>query len=174
MSLEILHQGRFLRLVKTGRWEFCQRTKASAVVAIVATTAMDEIVLIEQERVPLGRRIIELPAGLVGDDEGHEDEAILEAAQRELDEETGYFAAQWQILSRGPTSAGLTDEVVTFVAARDALPSGGGGGVDGEDIEVHVIPLDEVGEWLAAREASGQLVSPKVYAGLYFAMRNRD
>jgi ADP-ribose pyrophosphatase len=171
MSLITIHEGRFLRMVRRDRWEFVQRTKASAVVGIVATTPAGEILLIEQPRVPLGASIIELPAGLVGDDNGHEDEPIVEAAKRELDEETGYAAPIWSVLTRGPSSAGLTDEVITLVRASGAVKTGTGGGVEGEQITTHAIPLTTVAAWLAKREEAGQLVDPKVYAGLWFAGR---
>lgn len=171
MSLTTIHEGRFLRMVRRDRWEFVQRTKASAVVGIVATTPTGEILLIEQPRVPLGSSIIELPAGLVGDDAGHEHEPITEAAKRELDEETGYSAPQWSVLTRGPSSAGLTDEVITLVRATGAVKTGVGGGVAGEQITVHVVPLAKAPAWLAQREQAGQLVDPKVYAGLWFAGR---
>ena len=169
MTTDTLYEGRFLRMVRQGRWEYVQRTKASAVVAIIATTPAQEILLIEQPRVPLGSSIIELPAGLVGDDIGHEDEHIVDAAKRELDEETGYSAPTWSVLTRGPTSAGLTDEVITLVRASGAVKTGSGGGVAGEQITVHAIPLTTVTTWLAQREKTGQLVDPKVYAGLWFS-----
>jgi ADP-ribose pyrophosphatase len=171
MTTDTLYEGRFLRMVRQGRWEYVQRTKASAVVAIIATTPAHEILLIEQPRVPLGSSIIELPAGLVGDDIGHEDEPLIDAAKRELDEETGYSALTWSVLTRGPTSAGLTNEVITLLRASDAMRTGTGGGVAGEQITVHAIPLTTVSTWLAAREKTGQLVDPKVYAGLWFAGR---
>jgi len=169
MTTDTLYEGRFLRLVRHGRWEYVQRTKASAVVAIVATTPAQEILLIEQPRVPLGSSIIELPAGLVGDDAGHEHEHLVDAAKRELDEETGYSAPSWAVLTRGPTSAGLTNEVITLLRATNAVRTGGGGGVAGEQITVHAIPLATASTWLTAREQTGQLVDPKVYAGLWFA-----
>ena len=169
MTTDTLYEGRFLRMVRQGRWEYVQRTKASAVVAIIATTPAQDILLIEQPRVPLGSSIIELPAGLVGDDIGHEDEHIVDAAKRELDEETGYSAPTWSVLTRGPTSAGLTNEVITLVRASGAVKTGAGGGVAGEQITVHAIPLATVATWLAQREKTGQLVDPKVYAGLWFA-----
>jgi len=171
MNHDILSEGRFLRLVRRGKWEFAQRRNASAVVGIVATTADGNILLIEQPRIPLGSSILELPAGLVGDDAGHEDEPIIAAAQRELEEETGYTASSWSVLTRGPTSAGLTDEIITLVRATDAIRTGAGGGVAGEQITVHSIPLVTAGAWLKERERDGQLIDPKIYAGLWFASR---
>ena len=147
MTTDTLYEGRFLRMVRQGRWEYVQRTKASAVVAIIATTPAQEILLIEQPRAPLGSSIIELPAGLVGDDIGHEDEHIVDAAKRELDEETGYSAPTWSVLTRGPSSAGLTNEVITLLRASGAVKTGAGGGVAGEQITVHAIPFPMVATW---------------------------
>lgn len=171
MNTETLHEGRFLRMAKRGRWEFVQRTRASAVVGIVAATADDELLLVEQLRVPLGARVIELPAGLVGDEAGHEAEDLIDAARRELEEETGHTGGAWSVLSRGPSSAGLTDEVVTLVGARGVAKTAKGGGVAGEDILVHAVPLAQIGAWLAVREAEGMLVDAKVYAGLWWVGR---
>jgi ADP-ribose pyrophosphatase len=80
--IDTLFTGRHLALVKQGKWEFVQRCKASAVVSIIAVTPNDEVLLVEQLRVPVGLSVIELPAGLVGDEEAHED--LLIAANREL------------------------------------------------------------------------------------------
>jgi len=171
MNTETLYEGRFLRMAKRGRWEFVQRTKASAVVGIVATTANDELLLVEQLRVPLNARVIELPAGLVGDEAGHEAEDLIDAAKRELEEETGHTGGAWTLLSRGPSSAGLTDEVITLVGARGVVKTGEGGGVAGEDITVHAVPLSQVAAWLMEREGQGMLVDGKVWAGVWFAGR---
>ena len=169
MTTDTTYEGRFLRMVKRGRWEFAQRTRASAVVGIVAITAEAELLLVEQLRVPLNAKVIELPAGLVGDEAGAENEGLLDAAKRELDEETGYSGGVWSFLSRGPSSAGLTDEVITLLGARDVVKTGPGGGVAGEDIAIHVVKISELPSWLRSRESSGQLVDPKVYAALWFA-----
>ncbi len=83
--------GRFINIMQTGRWEYAQRTNAKAVIVIVAITEHDEVVFIEQYREPLGKRCVELPAGLVGDTLGEEDEDLSEAVRRELIEETGFY-----------------------------------------------------------------------------------
>lgn len=164
--IEILHAGRHLELVRDGRWEFVRRRTASAVVAIVAVTPADELLLVEQYRVPVGSSVIELPAGLVGDDDVGED--LLVAANRELDEETGWSAATLRVLIRCPSSAGLSSEVVTMVRATDLSRTGAGGGVPGEGITVHAVPLRDVPAWLAARAQAGQLIDFKIHAGMWW------
>ena len=167
MSEHSHYRGRFLEFLQRDRWEFVRRTNASAVVAIAALTLADEVILIEQERPTLGaagQRVLELPAGLVGDDGNHD---LLIAAQRELEEETGYRAAELRYIGAGPSSAGVTDEIISLVRATGCERVAEGGGVEGEDIQTHLIPRSEVRDWVAARSAEGMLVDPKVWAGLY-------
>ncbi|MBI2949729.1 MAG: NUDIX hydrolase [Verrucomicrobia bacterium] len=166
-----LFEGKHLRLVRSGRWEYLERTKASGAVMILAVTAEDKLILIEQFRLPLGKPVIELPAGLAGDIIGQETEAIATAAQRELVEETGYEARAFVHLVTGPPSAGLSSEVVALFRALDVRRVAAGGGDEHEDIEVHEIPLADVHDWLARKTKEGALIDPKVYAGLYFAWR---
>ncbi len=163
---EILHTGRHLELVKEGKWEFVRRHKASAVVAIIAVTPAEELLLVEQHRVPVGASVIELPAGLVGDEDAGED--LLIAANRELDEETGWTAKYLRIINRGPSSAGLTSEVVTMVHARNLTRTSAGGGVPGEGITVHAIKRAHIVAWLAERAKAGYLIDHKVFAGLWW------
>ena len=164
----VLAEGRHLRLVQRDGWEIAERVAAHDVVAILVVTEEGELVLVEQYRVPVGRRVVELPAGLVGD-EGEGREAIDTAASRELEEEAGYEAAGFELLTEGPPSAGLTSEVVTFLRAIAPRRIGEGGGVGGEEIRVHHVPLVEVEAWLRKREEEGLLVDPKVWLGLWFA-----
>ena len=164
--IETLYSGRHLALVKDGKWEFVNRSKASAVVVIIALTPNDEVLLVEQHRVPVDASVIELPAGLVGDDDAHED--LLIAANRELDEETGWSAKRLNVLYRGPSSAGLTSEIVTMVHAQQLFRTSAGGGVPGEGITVHAVPRIGIADWLAQRIAAGQLIDHKVYAGLWW------
>jgi len=165
----ILCKGRFLRLIKCGRWEYVDRTNSSGAAIIVAVTADRKLLLIEQYRIPVGRRVIELPAGLAGDIPGQESEALATAAKRELLEETGYEAEEMKWLACGPPTAGLASELVTFFLARGARHVHSGGGDGHEEIQLHEVPLDQARKWLEQKTAAGLLIDPKVYAGLYFA-----
>jgi ADP-ribose pyrophosphatase len=165
----VLGVGRFVRLVAENGWEWAERTNTSGAVVIIPVTEDGKIVLVEQYRIPLARRVIELPAGLVGDVAGTEHEAMAEAARRELLEETGFAAAHLVYLTEGPSSAGLATEVYALFLATRARQVGPGGGDQGEDIQVHVVPLDEADAWLEAKRRENIMVDPKVYAGLYFA-----
>lgn len=166
---EILYSGKFLRFRRAGHWEFVERVNCSGVVLIVPLTDDGEIVLIEQHRVPLGASVIELPAGLVGDEPRHDGEQLETAARRELIEETGYDADRIEHLCSGPPTSGLASEVVELCRATGLTRVGSGGGVDDEQITVHIVPIDSALEWLSRRRSDGVLIDPKVYAGLYFA-----
>jgi ADP-ribose pyrophosphatase len=168
-EVTVLAAGRFLRLVRRGRWEYVERVRGAGAAAVVAVTEAGAIVLISQPRPALGGLTIELPAGLVGDTAGDEGEAGALAAGRELVEETGYEAAEITPLMAGPSSPGLTNEGIALFRARGLRRVGPGGGVEHEQITVHEVPLAAVDGWLAARAAEGYHVDVKVYAGLYFA-----
>lgn len=167
---ETLYRGRFLALCQVDGWEYCQRANAHGVVAVVAV-ADGCLLLARQHRPAVGGPVIELPAGLVGDDPGCENEALIAAAHRELEEETGYRAGSMRHLGRGPSSAGLSSEIVDFYLAVDPERVSAGGGTDSEDIHIHAIAIDEVGDWLAARAEEGWLIDYKVYAGLWWLSR---
>lgn len=166
-----LYAGKFLALVKEGQWEYADRTNASGAAIIVAVTQDQKLVLVEQYRIPVHARTIELPAGIIGDEPGGSGEAQAEAAGRELAEETGFEAGHIEELTHGPASSGLTSETVTLFLATQLRRTSPGGGVAHEDITVHEVPLVEVQEWLQAKANSGLLIDPKVYAGLYFVGR---
>jgi ADP-ribose pyrophosphatase len=172
--VEILYEARFLRLVRQGSWEYTERHRVSGIVALVPVTDAGEIVLVEQFRVPCGRRVVELCAGLAGDVPGQEEEPLEAAAARELEEECGYRAASVTRLSAGPNAAGSSNSVITFFLATGLTRVGDGGGDETEDIQVHVVPLAGAAAWLAAQEASGKMIDPKIYAGLWFAERSRQ
>ena len=168
-DVEVLAEGRFLRLVRRRGWEFAERPGIHGIVVLVAVTPEGELLLVEQHREAVGGAVIELPAGLAGDEPGHEHESLEDAATRELLEETGWRAGGWERLSAGPPTSGLSNEVVTLMRARVLERHGKGGGAANERISVHAIPLGEVPAWLRAREAGGTLVDPKVWAGLWWA-----
>jgi ADP-ribose pyrophosphatase len=166
---EILATGKYLRLVREGTWEYSERVGASGIVAMVPVTDAGEIVLVEQYRVPTKAFVIEIPAGLVGDKAGQEDEGLELAAARELEEETGYKAGTLRRLLEGPSSAGSSNSVITFFLATQLVKVGPGGGDEQEDITVHVVPIAGAMGWLDAQVKLGKILDPKIFAGLYFA-----
>ena len=116
---ETLCNGQWLRLKRRGRWEFAERVNAGGGVIIVAVTPEDRILLVEQYRAAIESKTIEMPAGLVGDLAHAADEHAVEAAQRELLEETGYDAGRIEFLMAGPSSSGMSNEIMAFVRAYD-------------------------------------------------------
>jgi ADP-ribose pyrophosphatase len=163
----IVAAGRYLTFLEDAGWEYVTRHGITGVVVLVVVTNARELVLVEQYRPAVGGRVIELPAGLVGDLAGREAETLSSAAYRELVEETGFEAREMIMLSDGPIAVGVSDEVVTFFEARGLTRVGPGGGDDSEDITVHLVPLSDISGFLASKRASGLAVDPKIYAGLY-------
>ena len=168
-EVERLGEGRHLRLVRRRGWEMVERRGVSAIAVLVAVTPSGELLLVEQHREAAGGPVIELPAGLAGDEAGTEGEALEDAARRELEEETGWTCARLERLTSGPPSAGVSSEVVTLLRAHDLARVGEGGGTGDERIVVHAVPLPRAAAWLRERERDGKLVDPKVWAGLWFA-----
>jgi ADP-ribose pyrophosphatase len=168
-ELQVLAQGRFLRLVKAERWEYAERINTSGVVIIVPVTTENELLLIEQHRPPLGRRCLEFPAGLVGDRPELNQEPPLDAVRRELEEETGYAADNIRLLGHASPTAGLTSELVSVYLATGLRRVSAGGGAEGEQILVHRVPWSEAGAWLARRAGEGLEVAMSVYGGMWWA-----
>jgi ADP-ribose pyrophosphatase len=158
---EIVWQGRFVTARRRGRWEYVTRARGIRAAVILATIDGD-VLLVEQHRVPLGRQCLELPAGLIGDDEGSEDEGDLLAAGRELEEETGYRAGKLEDLGCFYSSPGMVSESFTLVRATELIRTGPGGGTEGENITVHRVPLHDVASFVAAKRAEGCGVDVRV------------
>ncbi|HUD94244.1 NUDIX hydrolase [Sphingobium sp.] len=160
---EIMWEGRFITAKRRGKWEYVGRARgihAAVILAIDEATDGRHVLLVDQYRVPLGRRCIELPAGLVGDhDEG--EEASL-AAARELEEETGYHPARLESLGQFYSSPGMVSESFTLFRAHELVKTGDGGGVDGEDIHVHRVPLATLPDQIAAWRAEGYAMDVKL------------
>ncbi|HKG91531.1 MAG TPA: NUDIX hydrolase [Gemmatimonadaceae bacterium] len=166
-DVELLGEGRFVRLVRRGGWEYSERSRGSAAAMALAITDADEVVLVEQRRVPVDAPVIELPAGLVGD-EGAADEDPAVAMARELVEETGFEAARLELLASGPEAPGSSSAMVLIYRATGLTRVGEGGGVAGtESIRVHVVPRAELPDWLRRRERDGDLVDARVWAALF-------
>lgn len=160
---EIMWEGRFITAKRRGRWEYVGRARgigAAVIIAIEEAADGRHVILVDQYRVPLERRCIELPAGLVGDDMEGEDPAL--AAARELEEETGYHAGRMVNLGRFWSSPGMVSESFTLFRAHDLVKVAEGGGVPGEDIRVHRVPLAGLPDWIAARREEGYAVDVKL------------
>ncbi|EXS71583.1 NUDIX hydrolase [Sphingobium sp. Ant17] len=156
---ELMWQGRFITAKKRGKWEYVGRARGIQAAVILAIDD-GHILLVDQYRVPLGRRCIELPAGLVGDEAAGEDPSI--AAARELEEETGYRPARLTSLGQFFSSPGMVSESFTLFRAHDLEKTGEGGGVEGEDIIVHRIPLTTLPDQVAAWRAQGYAMDVKL------------
>lgn len=154
-------EGRYIVAKKRGRWEYVTRARNIRAAVILALDG-DDVVLVEQYRVPLGCNCIELPAGLIGDDDGAEGEDPLEAAKRELTEETGYAAREWTDLGEYFSSPGMVGESYTLLLARGLEKVGEGGGVEGENITVHRMARRDVPAFLDAARARGAAVDGKM------------
>jgi ADP-ribose pyrophosphatase len=164
----LLAEGKFLRLVAQSGWEWVERTNATDAAVIAAVTEDGCLVLVEQYRIPMHCRVVDLPAGLSGDDPETAGEATIDAARRELFEEAGYEGSDWRFAVHGPASPGLTTESYSLFIVRDAKRTGAGGGDQRENIEVHTVLLAELDAWLDAKRRDGVIVDPKIYVGRYF------
>lgn len=155
---EVRWQGRFITAKQRGRWEYVGRARGIRAAAIIAidedADGTRHVILVSQYRVPLGRFCLEIPAGLVGDDEGKSGEDARDAAIRELEEETGYQAANMEVLGEFYSSPGMVSECFTLLRATGLSKVSEGGGTDSENIETHRVPLarlsDFVREWREA------------------------
>jgi ADP-ribose pyrophosphatase len=156
---EVVWEGRFLAAKKRGKWEYVSRTRNIGAAVILAIHE-GQVILVEQYRVPIGAHCLELPAGLIGDEQ--EGEEVEIAAIRELEEETGYRAGRMVQLGRFHASSGMSSEGFTLLRAEGLTRVGEGGGVEGEDIVVHHVPLGEMAAFAAAKRAEGCAMDAKL------------
>ena len=162
-----VYSGHFMDLMKIGDWEYATRKNLSGIVGIIPVTDDGKLVLIQQRRPPVGKDVIEFPAGLAGDIPGHEHEAYELAARRELMEETGYEAKDMTFLFEGVISPGLSDESVIVFKATGLTKVAPGGGDESENIQIHEISIDNVFDWLKEKQQQGYAVDIKVFCMLY-------
>lgn len=164
---ETLCNGKWLRLKRRGRWEYAERTNPGGGVMIIAVTPEDRILFVEQYRPAIECMTIEMPAGLVGDVASSAGESAVDAAHRELIEETGWRAGRITFLMEGPTSAGMSNEILAFVRARGLERVEAGGGDETEDITLHEVPRSDAAGWLVEKINAGYSIDPKMFAGLF-------
>ena len=158
---QIVWQGRFVVAKTRGKWEYVSRAR-NIRAAVILAVEDGHVLLVEQFRVPLDRICIDLPAGLIGDDDGGEDESDATAAGRELEEETGYRADKIETIGEFWSSPGMVSESFTLVRASGLTKVGPGGGTPGENIIVHRVALDGLEDFLATRRAMGNAIDVRL------------
>lgn len=158
---EVMWQGKFITTRKRGKWEYVSRARGIQAAVILAVDD-GHVLLVDQYRVPLGRRCIELPAGLVGDDDDKTGEDPANAGARELEEETGYRAERIEVVGEFWSSPGMVSESFTLLRAHGLTKVGEGGGVAGEDIIVHRVPLFGIADAIAGWRAQGYAIDVKM------------
>lgn len=170
MSKKLLHETSRLKVIEEDGWQYVHRKNATGVVIMVAITPDNELVFVEQYRTPVHARVLELPAGIAGDlDAG---ESFATAANRELEEETGYSAAKVTPLFDGSVSPGLVSETLSFFLMQDLRKVSVGGGIDDEDITIHTVKPSEAEAFFTKFRAQGGMVDCKAYVGLHIALQN--
>ncbi len=162
---EIVWQGKYITTKRRGPWEYVGRARGIGAAVILAIED-GHVLLVEQFRVPLQARCLELPAGLVGDETEGED--VATSAARELEEETGYRANRIKIIGTFASSPGMVSETFTLVRAYGLMRVSDGGGVPGEDIVVHRVALTDVPMFIAAKRDDGVVIDVKMLALLQF------
>jgi ADP-ribose pyrophosphatase len=162
---EIVWQGKYITTKRRGPWEYVGRARGIGAAVILAIED-DHVLLVEQYRVPLQARCLELPAGLVGDETAGED--VATSAARELEEETGYRPDRIEIIGSFASSPGMVSETFTLVRAHGLTRVSDGGGVPGEDISVYRVPLADVPTFIADKRRDGVVIDVKMLALLSF------
>lgn len=166
---ETLHVGKVLAVrldqvvMPGGRVARREIVEHPGAVAIVALHDDASVMMIDQYRHAVGRRLRELPAGLL-DTAGEEP---VSTARRELVEEVGCTAQDWSVLVDVVSSPGFSDEAVRVFLARGLTEIGRPAGGDDEEADLSVVrvPLtDAVRQVLA-----GEIVNASTVAGLLAA-----
>lgn len=175
LSKKIVWKGNFMSAVEityrdarnvVRTWEALERVGIGGIVVMVAVTPSGKVLLEKQFRPPLGRDVIELPAGLV-----EPGEPMEAAAKRELIEETGWAADRLEFLAEGPISTGASTETLRAYLCTGLEYVGKNGGDDNEIIEVIEVPIRNVQEFLGTAQKHGTLVDLKVFGLVELARR---
>lgn len=156
---EVMWEGRFVRAMKRERWEYASRTRDIRAVVILAEHE-GKVILVDQPRVPVGSRCLELPAGLVGDEDP--DATVEGTAVKELEEETGFTAERIERLGDFHASPGMVSESFTLVRAHGVRKIGEGGGDEHEDIRVHLVARADIPNFIEEKRAEGFAIDVKL------------
>jgi ADP-ribose pyrophosphatase len=157
--VETVWAGKYISALKRGRWEYVSRTGSTNAVVILAEHH-GKVILIEQYRVPVGARCLELPAGLVGDEDAHA--TVEDTAVKELEEETGFTCERVERLGEFHSSPGMVAESFTLVRAHGIRKVGEGGGNEHEDITVHLVARDDIPAFVKSRRDAGCAIDVKL------------
>src|SRR5437764_15117225 len=149
---ELMWEGKFIRALKRGKWEFASRARVVRAVVILAEHE-GKLILVDQPRAGPDCRCVELPAGLVGDPDPNA--TIESTAIKELEEETGFTAERVERLGDFYASPGMLAEAFTLVRAHGVRKVGAGGGDDNEDIKVHLVARDDIANFVEQKRAEG-------------------
>jgi ADP-ribose pyrophosphatase len=163
--VEVMWAGKYVRALKRGRWEYVSRTNDIRAVVILAEYE-GKVILIEQHRMPVGGRCIELPAGLVGDEDRN---ATVEGtAIKELEEETGFTAENVERLGDFHASPGMVTESFSLVRVTGISRCGEGGGTENEDIKVHLVARADIPAFIEQKRVEGCAVDVKLLLFMNF------
>ena len=162
---ELMCEGKFVRLLKRDKWEFASRTRNIGAVVVIAEYE-GKIILVDQPRVGPDCRCVELPAGLVGDEDP--DITVEQTAIKELEEETGFTGDRVERLGEFFASPGMLSESFSLVRVHGVRKIGEGGGDEHEDINVHLIARADIPNFLEQKRAEGFGVDVKLLIFLGF------
>ena len=157
--VEVMWQGKYVRALRKGRWEYVSRANGIRAVAILAEHE-GKMVLVDQPRAAVGGRCVELPAGLIGDEEP--DATPESTAIKELEQETGFTAERIERLGDYHASPGMLSESFTLVRAHGLRRVGAGGGDENEDINVHLVARADIPKFLEDMRAKGFSIDVKL------------
>jgi len=177
---KIVWEGNFIRALlleyrdekgEIRRWEAVERVNCNGIVVIIPVTKEGDLLLIRQFRPVLNNYVIEFPAGL--NDKG---ETLLDAARRELIEETGYTSEIFELMAEGPVSSGLSTEVLTVFLASEALPASPALREkypieETESIELVRTPLMTAYDTIKEYRGKGDAVDLKIYGFIELARK---
>ena len=163
--VEVMWEGEFVRALRRGKWEYASRARDIGAVVILAEYE-GKVILVDQPRVAPDCRCLELPAGLVGDQDPNA--TVETTAITELEEETGFTAERVERLGEFYSSPGMLSEGFTIVRAHGVTQIGLGGGDENEDINVHLVPRADIPKFIEQKRAEGFGIDAKLLLLLNF------